>query len=254
MAVDDFYTSQFVTGTSNGGLSAFPGGKRWEWESRIFGQAYDSVPDTERPVYGALNYLHKQVGAAPRFGSAHFRLRSHVLARTTFCYPDSCYEPKDFAVWQSISTEKEDTQVDIVGESCRRLINLALSDYADDKSNRDLLDDYVEAHIHGTVIISQDVEALVLDPCYKGTYVEEAAKRLSCRLEWHNGFRLSVDVMKRHPDYRGQQFVDLGCVLANDGVIDPFILGEVVKQGKYDSQDVKKVWHYVARFGYIQCK
>ena len=31
------YRSQFETGTSNGGLTAHPGGDRWNWESRIFG-------------------------------------------------------------------------------------------------------------------------------------------------------------------------------------------------------------------------
>ena len=38
------YRSQFVTGTSNGGLTAHPGGDRWRWESRIFGGAYDRAP------------------------------------------------------------------------------------------------------------------------------------------------------------------------------------------------------------------
>ena len=33
------YRSQFETGTSNGGLTAHPGGDRWKWESRIFGTA-----------------------------------------------------------------------------------------------------------------------------------------------------------------------------------------------------------------------
>lgn len=44
MAADGVYVSQFVTGTSNGGLTAHPGGDRWHWESRIFGGAYDHAP------------------------------------------------------------------------------------------------------------------------------------------------------------------------------------------------------------------
>ena len=43
MALDGLYRSQFETGTSNGGLTAHPGGDRWSWESRIFGNAYDEV-------------------------------------------------------------------------------------------------------------------------------------------------------------------------------------------------------------------
>ena len=44
MAKDKVYRSQFETGTSNGGLTAHPGGDRWRWENRIFAGAYDGEP------------------------------------------------------------------------------------------------------------------------------------------------------------------------------------------------------------------
>ncbi len=44
MARDGVYRSQFETGTSNGGLTAHPGGDRWRWESQIFAGAYDGGP------------------------------------------------------------------------------------------------------------------------------------------------------------------------------------------------------------------
>jgi hypothetical protein len=50
MARDGVYRSQFETRVSNGGLTAYPGGDRWRWESRIFGAAYD---DDSRPVLTA---------------------------------------------------------------------------------------------------------------------------------------------------------------------------------------------------------
>lgn len=226
LAEDGVYHSQFVTGTSNGGLTAHPGGDRWRWESRIFNGAYDKAPAHERPVYGALNFRRKPVGGAPRFGSAHFRLSAQTLPRTTFCYPDSFLEPSDFGV------------ADRMG-----LIALALADRQDD------LDDYVEAQVHGLVRPDRHVEALVLDPCYRGTAVETAASRLGCPVEWHPGLRLSVEELRRHPDYRGQEYVDLGTRIAVDGVLDPRIVGDAVRAGRFDPQDVKKVWHYVARFG-----
>lgn len=37
LARDGAYHSRFVTGTSNGGLTAHPGGDRTRWESWIFG-------------------------------------------------------------------------------------------------------------------------------------------------------------------------------------------------------------------------
>ncbi|MFJ8017322.1 DUF3626 domain-containing protein [Streptomyces sp. NPDC096339] len=226
MAEEGVYRSQFVTGTGNGGLTAYPGGDRWRWESRIFDGAYDEAPPHERPVYGGLNFRRKPVGAAPRFGSAHFRLTAQTLARTTFCYPDSVLEPADFGV------------ADRLG-----LVEIALADRQDD------LDDYIEAQVHGPVLLHRHVEALVLDPCYRGTAVEAAALRLGCPVEWHPGFRLGVEELSRHPGYRGQEYVDLGTEIAVDRELDPRVIGDAAQAGLHDPQAVKKVWHYLARFG-----
>ncbi|MER5883281.1 DUF3626 domain-containing protein [Streptomyces sp. NPDC001941] len=226
LAESGVYLSQFATGTSNGGLTAHPGGDRWRWESRIFAGAYDGAPPDERPVYGALNHRHSPVGAAPRFGSAHFRLTAATLRRTTFCYPDSCMEPTDFGTADRMA-----------------LIPLALAD------DQDALDDCVEAHVHGPVRLADAVEALVLDPSHRGTPVEEAARRLPCAVEWHPGFRVTVDELRRHPGYRGPEYVELAARIAEDGVLDPRVLGDAALSGEHDPQAVKKVWHYLARFG-----
>jgi hypothetical protein len=226
LAEGETYLSQFVTGTSNGGLTAFRGGDRWRWEQRMFGGAYDDAPARLRPVYGALNFRRKPIGAAPRFGSAHLRLTAAALRRATFCYPDSSAGPTDFAVAHRMA-----------------LIDLARSE------QRDSLDDYVEAHVHGPVRLDRDVEALVLDPSYRGTEIETAARRLPCPIEWHPGVRLSVTELRRHPEYRGQRYVDLGAAIAVDDHLDPRILGEAARDGRYDQQDLKRVWHYLARFG-----
>jgi hypothetical protein len=227
LAEDGFYRSQFVTGTSNGGLTAHPGGDRWRWESRIFGGAYDDAPAHERPVYGALDHRRRPFGAAPRFGSAHLRLSAAALARTTFCYPDSVLEPTAFGV----------------AERAAPLVALALDD------GQDALDDYVEAQVHGPVDLARDVEALVLDPSFRGTEVEAAARALPCPVAWHDGFRLSVTELRRHPGYRGPRFVELGAELAVDGWLDARIVQEAAESGRYDRQEVKRVWHLLARFG-----
>ncbi|WP_326589356.1 DUF3626 domain-containing protein [Streptomyces sp. NBC_01294] len=226
LAKDGLYRSQFVTGTGNGGLTAHPGGARWEWESRIFGGAYDDAPPEARPVYGALNFRHHPAGAAPRFGSAHFRLTPEALPRTTFCYPDSYLEPESFGVAARMS-----------------LIALAEAD------DQDALDDYIEAQVHTPVLLERDVAALVLDPSYRDTEVEAAAAELPCPTEWHPGYRLTVTELRRHPEYRGQEYVDLGAEIAEAGLLTPRILGEAARTGRYDEQALKRVWHYLARFG-----
>ncbi|MEU0781019.1 DUF3626 domain-containing protein [Streptomyces sp. NPDC006173] len=226
LARDGVYRSQFVTGTSNGGLTAHPGGDRWRWESRIFGAAYDTAPAHERPVYGALDFRRQVVGAAPRFGSSHFRLTGAALRRATFCYPDSAAEPSTFGVASRMS-----------------LLEPAEAD------DRDALDDYIEAQVHGPVVLSRDVEALVLDASYRGTPVEAAAHRLPCPVAWHPGYRLDVGELRRHSDFRGPEFVELGAEIAENGWLDPRVIGDAVRTGRHDLQDLKKVWHCLARFG-----
>jgi hypothetical protein len=227
MADDRVYRSQFETGTSNGGLTAHPGGDRWRWESRMFGGAYDAGPAAARPKYGALNFRRRLVGGAPRFGSAHLRLAVTTMARTTFCYPDSVLEPGHFGVAGRVSA----------------LVAMAAAD------RRDPLDDYVEAHVHGVVDLREDVEALVLDPCYRGTAVEADAARLGCPVEWHGGFRVTVADLRDNAGYRAPEFAELGVSLARGGCLDPALIGDASRSGRHDEQALKRVWHYVARFG-----
>lgn len=226
LLTEGVYRSQYETGTSNGGLTAHPGGDRWSWESRMFGTAYDNSEPSQRPKYGSLNYKRSVYGGSPRFGSSYFRLKEGCLDRATFCYPDSVFIPKDFGTSAHMS-----------------LVEIAKSD------SKDLLDDYVEAHVHGLLNIATDVEALVLDPSYKGTRIEEIASKLPCSIEWHKGYRLAVDVLVSNPDYRGQEYVDLGIKLAQNGVLTAKIIGDAASTGFYDEQDLKRVWHYIARFG-----
>lgn len=227
MAEERVYRSQFETGTSNGGLTAHRGGDRWRWESRIFAAAYDNGPGSDRPKYGSLNFRRRLVGGSPRFGSAYLRLAAHTLARTTFCYPDSAAQPAHFGIASRLSA----------------LVALAEAD------DQDPLDDYIEAHVHGVIDLTRDAEALVLDPCYRGTPAETAARRLACPAEWHGGFTLGTTELCRHPGYRGQEFADLGRSLARNGRLDPRILGDASHTGRYDDQALKRVWHYIARFG-----
>jgi hypothetical protein len=220
------YRSQFETGTSNGGLTAHPGGDRWRWESQLFGSAYDQAPTAARPKYGALNFRNRRNGAAPRFGSSFFRLSAECLDRTTFCYPDSVFEPVDVGVAARMS-----------------LVELALAD------DKDLLDDYVEAQVHGDVVFAEDVEAVVLDPCFRDSEIADLAAGLTCRVEWHGGFRVGTEQVRARQDYRGEHIVELGISLASEGFLDARLIGDAARTGHYDEQELKRVWHYVARFG-----
>ncbi len=238
LARDGVYRSQFETGTSNGGLTARPGGERWRWEQRMFGGAYDDAPVGARPKYGALNHRRRRIGGAPRFGSAHLRLTEDALDRSTFCFPDSVFEPTAVA-----TTERFDLfrLVEVFDARAR----------TDEVEGREggRLDDYVEAHVHGIIELARDVEAVVLDPCYRGTDVEDHAQLLGVPVEWHEGRRLSVETLAEHPAFRGPHVVEVGARIALDGVLNAAVIGHAVAAGQEDRQDLKKVWHCVARFG-----
>ncbi len=238
LARDGRYRSQFETGSSNGGLTAHPGGDRWRWEQRIFGQAYDDAPATDRPKYGALNHRRRRIGGAPRFGSAHLRLTGSVLDRSTFCFPDSVLEPTDVATADRFG----------VFPLVEQFEARPLTDEIE-ATEGGLLDDYVEAHVHGPVELAADVEAVVLDPCFRGSPIEEQARALDVPVEWHEGRRLAEDVLARHPAFRGPRTVEVGRRIAVDGLLDAAVIGQAADSGTEDPQDLKKVWHCVARFG-----
>ncbi len=223
IARDGRYRSQFETGTSNGGLTAHDGGDRWRWESRLFAGRYDSADATRRPVYGALNLDDDPYGGAVRFGSAHLRLRPEVQDRCTFCFPDSVFEP------ETVCTAGDVEQ----------LVRRARS------SDLDPLDRYVEAHVHGQVILARDVEAVVLDPCFRGTPVERAAGALGCPVEWHPGF--AIDTGTLDEAYRGAAPVRLARTLGTS--LTPDLVGKAARSGEHDRQTLKQVWHHLARYG-----
>lgn len=142
------------------------------------------------------------------------RLKEEVLDRTTFCYPDSVFDPVDFGTVQRFA-----------------LIDIA------DADDRDALDDYIEAHVHGPVTLD-DIEAVVLDPSFPGV-------DLPCPVERHPGFRLSTEDLLRHAGYRTPESVALGLSIARAGFIDPYLL----ENAEAEPQVVKHLWHHLARFG-----
>ena len=93
------------------------------------------------------------------------------------------------------------------------------------------------------------MEALVLDESYRGTPVEAAARLLPCPVEWHPGYRLSVAQLREHADYRGPEYAELGARIAQDGHVDPRIIGDAARTGRHELQHLKMVWHTLARFG-----
>ncbi|MGB2572134.1 DUF3626 domain-containing protein [Micromonospora citrea] len=284
LADEGVYRSQFVTGISNGGLTAYPGGDRDRWEEQLFGGAYQQpgVRPQERPAYGGLNLLDHPDGACPRFGSCHLRLRPEVLARSTFCFGDSHLGPKHLGthdVCEPIlaalleATAGTGISLGVAGMDTGRLAAALLS-----RREREAwrpgaagraLDDYVEAQIHGGIDLARDVQALVVDPSFRGTdtgrVLAGIADRYGVALLFHTGFALPVQDVD--PEFRGPDIPPLAARVhaefARPGeLLDAAVIGRaaasVVREperwadrgpGADTLQHLKMLWHVLVRFG-----
>ncbi|MFG2064584.1 DUF3626 domain-containing protein [Micromonospora sp. NPDC048871] len=283
LATEGVYRSQFETGISNGGLTAYPGGDRDRWEQRMFGGAYQwpGVRPAERPKYGGLNLLDHPDGAAARFGSCHLRLRPEVLHRTTFCFGDSHLGPSVFGtpevcdpVVAALLTATVTTGgclgragIDLVVLT-ERLLRHREQDPATAPAGR-ALDDYIEAQVHGEVRLGRDVRELVADPSFQGTPVgaalAAAAQRHGFRLRWHAGFTLPVDQVDA--EFRGPAIPPLAARVhaefARPGeplhaaLIGRAAASVVTEPHRWADrgpitdtlQHLKQLWHVLVRFG-----
>lgn len=282
---DGIYRGQFETSVSNGSRTAFPGGERDHWEELLFGQAYHrpDVRNEERPKYGGLNLMNYADGASPRFGSCHMRLYPHMLSRCTFTFGDShavpecvgtidCFSPLLATLLEAAARTKDvlgSRNVDVEA-LVRRIQNLDV-----DAVGLDLgtigrsLDYYIEAQIHSMIDLSVDVEALVADPSFQGTYtgslLEEICLKYNIHLDWHAGFRM--DVQSVPDDFRGPAMPPLAERIdrrfaIKPGRLDAATIGLAAASlhsspedwqdsGTYEEtlQHLKQLWHVLVRFG-----
>jgi hypothetical protein len=142
----------------------------------------------------------------------------------------------------------EASHADRLGRTAHPAPGSALTELAD-ADDKEPLDDYVEPHVHGGVCFARDVEALVLDPCFRGSEVEAEARLLGVPVQWHHGFRASVEQIAAHPDYRGPDIVKAATGISSEGVLDARIIGAAVREGVFDGQVLKRVWHCTAASG-----
>jgi hypothetical protein len=199
LRADGRYRSQFETGISAGGLTAYPGGDRDRWEQTMFGGAYPSAQAAGRPVYGALNLAGHCDGASPRFGSCHLRLRPAVSRRATFSHGDSVTEPTVVGtsdtfggIWAALLDEVTRTGSALglaAGSAAEWVAALRTPRAAAGRA----LDDYVEAQVHGGLDLAADVTAVVADPSFAGTPTGDLLAGLAPDLRWHPGFGLAPD-------------------------------------------------------------
>ncbi|MGI2296138.1 DUF3626 domain-containing protein [Paenibacillus sp. GXUN7292] len=281
MLEQGLYKSQFETFVSNGSVSAYPGGMRDLWEKKLFGGSYQlvGVTNSERPKYGALDLMLHPDGPAPRFGSCYFLLAPEVSSRCTYTYLDSHQDPiekgtyaefndilaslfKDAFLRNEAIGEKELTPKRLIEHMLHHL-DQPRPDPSKRKPNRNL-NHYIEAQVHGDVLLKEDVEVLVADPSFKGTYIGDILEQLCLKycieLRWHMGFVLHTEQVPE--DFRGPAMPSLAKRIAQESHIDASVIGAAVNnlkrhpelwkdRGSYEEvlQELKYMWHVLVQYG-----
>ncbi|WP_290863817.1 DUF3626 domain-containing protein [Hamadaea sp.] len=266
LAADGRYRSQYETGISNGSRTAFLGGDRDGWELSLFGAAYhaDGALSADRPKYGALNLAGYADGAAPRFGSCHLRLRPAANDRSTFTFHDSHLGPEHIGTMAAFEPVLAAYLAEGGSTAAIRALPAARFDPA---ALGRMLDDYIEAQVHGVIELGRDAEAIVADPSFRGTptgdALAKAASDAGVELLWHTGFTLSpsdVDDEFRGPET--PKFAEYVCALYGVDYFDAEIVGRAAQSVVRTPsswadfgpelevlQLIKYLWHTLVAFG-----
>ncbi|PON23039.1 hypothetical protein TGAM01_v208044 [Trichoderma gamsii] len=288
---DGRYKNQFETGISNGLVATQLGGARDDWERNLFKGAYhgSKVLDTAksafnpalRPKYGALDLVRNSDGPAPRFGSCYFLLRPEVSSRSTFTYGGSQAAPKDVgtvdefdAILAALLEEcfTRDTALGVENvrpkgmlELIRGLSKSTLVEANYKRLPSRNLDHLIEAQIHGDVLLSRDVEALVVDPSFflrgdTGPLLKALSETYEFPLIFHHGFQMPTESCPS--DFRGPTMPSLAARVAYKGTVVVQAIGEGVRSLVADAeqwadrgtvaevlQELKLLWHVLVRYG-----
>jgi hypothetical protein len=251
------YKNQFEAGLSSGSPSAFPGGERDMWESRLFGGAYHGteVLSSGRPKYGALDVMRHPDGPAPRFGSCYFLLRPDVACRSTFTFGGS---HEDCALDRTGTLTTFDLVMapllsqlqrghgafgvsDLTVARCLNQLAHGLSEPISDPRSRPLgraLDSFIEVQVHGDIRLGKDVERLVCDPAFERHSVGNVLMAISTKygipLFWHPGFTLPASEV---PDiFRDYPVRPLAQRIAGQGMLNAANIGAAANSVKLEPE------------------
>ena len=272
LAADGAYRSQWITGISAGSRSAIRGGERHRFERDFFAGAYGDVHPSagEHPVYGSFDLLFDDHGGSPRFGSSFVVVGPHLRERATICLGDSHARPRDVGTFAEPSSilaglAEQASRHELLdrGLGPDVLLRALAGTYRSGRASRDL-DGYVEIQVHGGVSLADDVEAIVLDPSFRGSAVERdvttAAQRYGFELAWHRGSELHADDVPA--DFRGPTMPLLARRVARrDGFVDARAIGVAAAREKFEEpnelgdppastlQQLKYLWHTLLAHG-----
>jgi len=157
---------------------------RKEWENRLFNNIYNKSKPFDRVKYGVLNVINDPNGVkcCSGYGDSYFLLQNTRL-RTTFASKDTS------AVDVKLATAEHYNHV-LLSYSDKELnagVGVAIGRAFCTSSA--VIEQYKEVQIHGPLKLNTDIEAVVVNPKYKGNEKMEAlikkfADKNNCNVIW----------------------------------------------------------------------
>jgi len=210
----------------------------------------EGVTNSQRPKYGALDLMLHPDGPAPRFGSCYFLLAPKVSYRCTYTYGGSQQDP----IEKGTFVEFDDILAAIFNDAFFREYAIGEKDLTPRKLMDHLLynlerpfqnptnrkpsrnlNHFIEAQVHGDILLKDDVEVLVADPSFEGTYIggilEQLCLKYSIELYWHMGFTMKVEEVPS--DFRGPTMPSLAKRITRNDYIDANVIGTAVNKLKH---------------------
>ena len=275
---DGVYYNQFKTETTSGGQTAYIGGDRFLWEQSLFSNIYPEKT-LERPKYGALNIFEYLDGASSRFGSCFFTLKPSILPQCTFAYGDSSTNPDTLCTMDSfygilasllLDVKQSGRLLNKENYSVRKTIDrlMSIGSYKKQILGKNL--DYcIETHIHGDIILNEDIESLHIDESFRGTefykYAEILVEKFNIGLKWIPKRQIVIDDIDN--EFRGPMIKPLAGKIDNlfgnsSSIINALLIGEASRSSTLNPSEwvdigdkyhvfqyLKQLWHTTAYYG-----
>lgn len=164
--------------------------QRYQCESQLFNSKYDGRPACEKPKYGELNYLNAKNGNQPNAGNGGYgrvalklkntiKQRERITLTSTDSFDTNCAAgtlDEFIHIFVTFNDEEIKSICDIVTGTNK------IGSYERCQSSK-----YVEAQIHSDIILSRDVESVIVNESIRIEAEENVklfAETHGLRVEW----------------------------------------------------------------------
>jgi hypothetical protein len=143
---------------------------RTGWENHYFNNIYENASSTDKPKYASINFTKNPAGITTLsgYGSSYIKYKNCVKNRTSFIFDDCNKMDLHIASFSYFAHILYYMNESLLND----LIKIVKGEI---KYSRQSIVPYVGAHIHGLVLIDEDIEAIYINNSEASDEVKTAA-------------------------------------------------------------------------------